>query len=156
MISLCLENFIYLSFRRRGKRDNKNCYCKGRYSVTICAGSDLSATAQIPVTLFTTGFPAGVYTYNGTNGEWSEITHEVNLYARFVVCRLMQLHQSVITKPSKPHSPRSMVVQRSSGNADPRRASAQRCQRLPNAYRKPRSGTPSRNSSRYRDYQPSL
>ncbi len=60
----------------------------GRYSVTICAGSDLSATAQIPVTLFTTGFPAGVYTYNGTNGEWSEITHEVNLYARFVVCRL--------------------------------------------------------------------
>lgn len=60
----------------------------GRYNVTISASSELSATAQIPVTLFTTGFPAGVYTYNGTNGEWSEISHEVNMYARFVVCRL--------------------------------------------------------------------
>ncbi len=60
----------------------------GRYSVTISAKSELSATAQIPVTLFTTGFPSGVYTYNGTNGEWSEISHEVNMYTRFIVCRL--------------------------------------------------------------------
>ena len=60
----------------------------GKYSVTISARSNLSATAQTPVTLFTTGFPAAVYTYNGTGGEWCEIEREVNMYARFLVCRL--------------------------------------------------------------------
>lgn len=60
----------------------------GKYSVTLTASSGLSATAQTPVTLFTTGFPSAVFTYNGTNGEWHEISREVTMYARFLVCRL--------------------------------------------------------------------
>lgn len=60
----------------------------GRYSVTLSAKSDLSATAQTPVTLFTTGFPSAVFTYNGTNGEWRGISREVCMYSRFLVCRL--------------------------------------------------------------------
>lgn len=60
----------------------------GKYSVTLSAKSNLSATAQIPVTLFTTGFPSAVFTFNGTGGEWHEIEREVNMYARFLVCRL--------------------------------------------------------------------
>ncbi len=60
----------------------------GRYAVTLSARSNLSATAQTPVTLFTTGFPSAVFTYNGTGGEWHEIDREVNMYSRFLVCRL--------------------------------------------------------------------
>lgn len=60
----------------------------GKYAVTLAAKSDLSATAQSPVTLFTTGFPSAVFTFNGTNGAWNEITHPVNMYSRFLVCRL--------------------------------------------------------------------
>lgn len=60
----------------------------GSYSVTLSAKSDLSETAQIPVTMFTTGFPSAVFTFNGTNGEWSEISHPVNIFSRFLVCRL--------------------------------------------------------------------
>ncbi len=54
----------------------------------LSAKSDLSATAQSPVTLFTTGFPSAVFTFNGTNGAWNEIEHPVNMYSRFLVCRL--------------------------------------------------------------------
>lgn len=61
---------------------------KGKYAVTLSAKSNLSATAQSPVTLFTTGFPSAVFTFNGTNGEWSEIERPVNMYSRFLVCRL--------------------------------------------------------------------
>ena len=60
----------------------------GKYAVTLAAKSDLSATAQSPVTLFTTGFPSAVFTFNGTNGAWSEIERPVNMYSRFLVCRL--------------------------------------------------------------------
>lgn len=60
----------------------------GKYSVTLVAKSDLSETAQIPVTMFTTGFPSAVFTFNGTGGEWSEISHPVNMYSRFLTCRL--------------------------------------------------------------------
>ncbi len=60
----------------------------GKYAVMLSAKSDLSATAQSPVTLFTTGFPSAVFTFNGTNGAWNEIEHPVNMYSRFLVCRL--------------------------------------------------------------------
>lgn len=60
----------------------------GKYSVTLVAKSDLSETAQIPVTMFTTGFPSAVFTFNGTGGEWSEISHPVNMDSRFLTCRL--------------------------------------------------------------------
>lgn len=60
----------------------------GKYTATLTAKSGLSATAQLPVTLFTLGFPSAVFTFNGTNGEWRGIEHPVNLYSRFLVCRL--------------------------------------------------------------------
>ncbi len=60
----------------------------GAYDVTIAASSDSSETAQIPVTFFTTGFPAGVYTFNGTNGALAELTRDARLYSRFITCRL--------------------------------------------------------------------
>lgn len=60
----------------------------GVYSITLSARSELSATAQLPVTLFTTGIPSAVFTFNGTNGEWCEITRELNVFSRFVTCRL--------------------------------------------------------------------
>lgn len=60
----------------------------GKYAVTLTAKSTLSGTAQTPVTMFTTGYPAAVFTFNGTNGEWRGIIREVNMYSRFLVCRL--------------------------------------------------------------------
>ena len=60
----------------------------GTYSVTLAAKSELSKTAQLPVTLFTTGFPSAVFTFNGTDGAWCEISREVCMYSRFLVCRL--------------------------------------------------------------------
>lgn len=60
----------------------------GRYDVTLAASSELSATAQIPVTLFTTGIPSTMFTFNGSNGELREITRSKLIFSRFVVCRL--------------------------------------------------------------------
>ena len=60
----------------------------GVYSITLTASSDLSETAQIPVTLFTTGIPSAVFTFNGTNGERREISRRVPIFSRFVACRL--------------------------------------------------------------------
>lgn len=60
----------------------------GKYDVTITAKSDMSRTAQMPVTLYATGSPVGVYTFSGTGGECAEITRNVRLYARFATCRL--------------------------------------------------------------------
>lgn len=60
----------------------------GKYNVTLTAKSDLSATAQSPVTLFTTGFPSAIFTFNGTNGEWKDIKRLVNMNSRFLTCRL--------------------------------------------------------------------
>ncbi len=60
----------------------------GLYEITLAAGSNLSETAQIPVTLFTTGIPSAVFTFNGTNGEVHEIVRPKKLFSRFVACRL--------------------------------------------------------------------
>lgn len=60
----------------------------GRYKVTMTASSEMSKTAQMPVTYYTTGFPAAVYTFNGTGGEQVSIERECRLYSRFVTCRL--------------------------------------------------------------------
>ena len=60
----------------------------GMYSITLSASSTLSETAQIPVTLFTTGIPAAVFTFNGTNGERREISRTCPVFSRFVACRL--------------------------------------------------------------------
>lgn len=60
----------------------------GLFEITLAASSDLSETAQIPVTLFTTGIPSAVFTFNGTNGEVREIARTKKLFSRFVACRL--------------------------------------------------------------------
>lgn len=60
----------------------------GRFDVTLAASSDLSETAQIPVTLFTTGIPSAMFTFNGSNGEVREITRSKLIFSRFVACRL--------------------------------------------------------------------
>ncbi len=60
----------------------------GTYSVAVTAKSDGSRTAQMPVTLFTMGYPAGMYTFNGTDGNWVSISRDVLFYSRFVTCRL--------------------------------------------------------------------
>ena len=60
----------------------------GMYSITLTASSGLSETAQIPVTLFTTGIPSAAFTFNGTNGAWDEISRVIPIFSRFVACRL--------------------------------------------------------------------
>lgn len=60
----------------------------GLYDVTLAASSDLSETAQIPVTLFTVGIPSAVFTFNGTGGAIKEITRPRKVFSRFVACRL--------------------------------------------------------------------
>lgn len=60
----------------------------GNYEITLSASSELSETAQIPVTLFTVGTPTAVFTFNGSNGEYREITREKPVFSRFVACRL--------------------------------------------------------------------
>ncbi len=60
----------------------------GMYTATLTAASDLSETAQTPVTLFKQGFPAAVFTFSGTNGELCSVTRDVVLHSRFLVCRL--------------------------------------------------------------------
>lgn len=60
----------------------------GVYSVTLTAASSLSETAQTPITLFTQGFPAAVFTFSGTDGEYISIRREAGLYRRYLACRL--------------------------------------------------------------------
>lgn len=60
----------------------------GKYRATITASAEGGAVAQIPVTLYAMGSPQGVYTFNGTNGEWTSISKELPLFSRFTVCRL--------------------------------------------------------------------
>ena len=60
----------------------------GKFRATITARSDSGEVAQMPVTLFTLGLPVGVYTWNGTGGEWISIERETIMISRFTACRL--------------------------------------------------------------------
>lgn len=60
----------------------------GIYNATVTARSEMSHTAQLPVTLYTMGSPDGMYTFNGTDGKWVEISRSIRLFSRFVACRL--------------------------------------------------------------------
>lgn len=60
----------------------------GKYRVTLTASSTASHTAQIPVTLFTLGYPAGMFTFNGTDGAEVSIDRFAMLFSRFITCRL--------------------------------------------------------------------
>ena len=60
----------------------------GKYKATITARSDSGEVAQMPVTLFSLGLPVGVYTWNGTGGEWVSIEREIIMFSRFIASRL--------------------------------------------------------------------
>ncbi|MDE6596360.1 MAG: fibronectin type III-like domain-contianing protein, partial [Oscillospiraceae bacterium] len=60
----------------------------GKYRATITASAEGGAVAQVPVTLYAMGSPHGVYTFNGTGGEWASISRELPLFSRFTACRL--------------------------------------------------------------------
>ena len=60
----------------------------GKFKVTITAKSDSGEVAQMPVTLFMLGLPLGVYTWNGTGGEWVSIEREALMFSRFIAARL--------------------------------------------------------------------
>lgn len=61
---------------------------QGRYAVRLTAASTLVETSQTPVSLLTSGYPAAVFTFNGTGGEMRAISREIVLHQRFAVCRL--------------------------------------------------------------------
>lgn len=60
----------------------------GYYKAELTAKSDLGELAQIPVTLSFAGTPRGVYTFNGTNGQWVTQTREADLGMKYAVIRL--------------------------------------------------------------------
>ncbi|MCM1244562.1 MAG: glycoside hydrolase family 3 C-terminal domain-containing protein [Roseburia sp.] len=61
---------------------------QGIYEMEIVFRSELEAMAQIPVTVFTQSVPIGVITFNGTGGQWSQITKRVCMATKYVVVRL--------------------------------------------------------------------
>lgn len=60
----------------------------GYYKAELTAKSDLGERAQIPVTLSFAGTPRGVYTFNGTNGQWVTQTREADLGMKYAIMRL--------------------------------------------------------------------
>lgn len=60
----------------------------GYYKAELTAKSDLGELAQIPVTLSFAGTPRGVYTFNGTNGQWVTQTREADLSMKYAIMRL--------------------------------------------------------------------
>ena len=60
----------------------------GYYKAELTAKSDLGELAQIPVTLSFAGTPHGVYTFNGTNGQWVTQTREADLGMKYAIMRL--------------------------------------------------------------------
>ena len=59
----------------------------GYYKAELTAKSDLGELAQIPVTLSFAGTPRGVYTFNGTNGQWVTQTR-ADLGMKYAIMRL--------------------------------------------------------------------
>lgn len=57
----------------------------GYYKAELTAKSDLGELAQIPVTLSFAGTPRGVYTFNGTNGQWVTQTREADLGMKYAI-----------------------------------------------------------------------
>lgn len=60
----------------------------GYYKAELTAKSDLGELAQIPVALSFAGTPRGVYTFNGTNGQWVTQTREADLGMKYAIMRL--------------------------------------------------------------------
>lgn len=60
----------------------------GGYRVQLTASSELSELAQIPVSLFYQSTPSGVFTFNGTGGQWHTIEKKVIPKTKYSVYRL--------------------------------------------------------------------
>lgn len=74
---------------------------QGIYEMEMVFRSELEAMAQIPVTVFTQSVPAGVITFNGTGGQWSQITKKVCMATRYVAVRLYFAQSGVQLKEMK-------------------------------------------------------
>lgn len=60
----------------------------GYYLVTVTAGSNKSALAQMPVTLFSMGTPHSTFTWNGTDGKPVSYSVTIPIFSRFTTIRL--------------------------------------------------------------------
>lgn len=60
----------------------------GTYEMTLTGSSDMSETAQIPVTMFYQGIPAVSFTFNGSGGKDVSITKNLICPNRFCVNRI--------------------------------------------------------------------
>ncbi len=60
----------------------------GLYRITVSASSTQSATAQLPMTIFSMGTPCGTLTFNGTDGKPVEMSCSCNFFSRFTAIRL--------------------------------------------------------------------
>ncbi|MCM1522883.1 MAG: glycoside hydrolase family 3 C-terminal domain-containing protein [Ruminococcus sp.] len=60
----------------------------GFYRVTLTADSDQSELAQLPVTVFSSGSPAGTLTWNGTGGKPVSLSCKGNFFSKYTVIRL--------------------------------------------------------------------
>lgn len=60
----------------------------GEYSFEITGSSELSELAQIPCTLFLSGIPCMVFTFNGTGGKNVTLSKEYPVLHRFLIIRL--------------------------------------------------------------------
>lgn len=61
---------------------------KGIYDVILTGSSELSELAQLPCTLYYTGFPLHSFTFQGTGGKEAQIVREFEALERFHVFRL--------------------------------------------------------------------
>ncbi|MGN0165172.1 MAG: glycoside hydrolase family 3 protein [Lachnospiraceae bacterium] len=61
---------------------------QGLYKISLYGKSSLSRLAQMPCTLFNTGIPVAIFSFNGTNGEIVSIDRQVELFSRFSTMRL--------------------------------------------------------------------
>lgn len=70
----------------------------GDYEVTLVGSSTLGELAQIPCTLFYSGYPILTYTFNGSGGKDYEISRETIFRQRFAVMRLYVARNGVKLK----------------------------------------------------------
>jgi len=73
----------------------------GGYSMELTAKSDLSELSQIPITIYWESTPVGVFTWNGTGGNWTRQYKKVILHSKYAVVRLYFTQSGVQLKKLK-------------------------------------------------------
>ena len=61
---------------------------QGAYEMELTGASDAGNLAQIPVTVFSQGIPAGMFTWNGTGGDWVTQKKKVCINMKYIIIRL--------------------------------------------------------------------